>query len=76
MLKLQLYPPSVDWKKTLKIVDETDENIINAFTKHYINFLPNTYTFTKALAEQVVNSYKDVLPLVIFRPSVGTTIFI
>jgi alcohol-forming fatty acyl-CoA reductase len=33
-------------------------------TKH-----PNTYTLSKALAEDVVNHYKDAFPTVIIRPS-------
>lgn len=32
---------------------------------------PNTYTFTKALAEQVVNDFKNKIPVVIYRPSIG-----
>ncbi|KAH8300923.1 hypothetical protein KR044_004715 [Drosophila immigrans] len=36
----------------------------------YGNFQPNTYTFTKSLAEHVVNDYKDQLPISIFRPSI------
>lgn len=32
---------------------------------------PNTYTFTKRLAEQVVNDYVGTIPAVIFRPSIG-----
>jgi hypothetical protein len=33
--------------------------------------LPNTYTFTKSLAEHVVKDLGEDLPVVIFRPSVG-----
>ena len=32
--------------------------------------MPNTYTFTKSMAEQVINDYKHKVPLVIFRPSI------
>lgn len=33
--------------------------------------IPNTYIFTKALTEHIVNDYKDNLPLAIVRPAVG-----
>uniref|UniRef100_A0A1B0FI19 Fatty acyl-CoA reductase n=1 Tax=Glossina morsitans morsitans TaxID=37546 RepID=A0A1B0FI19_GLOMM len=33
---------------------------------------PNTYTFTKSIAEQIVNDYKHFLPIVIVRPSIVT----
>lgn len=32
---------------------------------------PNTYCFTKNLAESLVNDYRDKLPIGIFRPSIG-----
>lgn len=31
---------------------------------------PNTYTFTKGLAEQVVGEYSSKLPVIILRPSI------
>lgn len=34
--------------------------------------LPNTYAYTKALTEDLVNSYAGRLPIVITRPSIGT----
>jgi nucleoside-diphosphate-sugar epimerase len=37
---------------------------------------PNTYTFTKSLAESVVVDYSKDLPCVILRPSIGTVFFI
>ncbi|XP_062711331.1 fatty acyl-CoA reductase wat-like [Aedes albopictus] len=36
------------------------------------SFSPNTYTFTKGLAEQICYDYRQELPLVIFRPSIVT----
>lgn len=34
--------------------------------------MPNTYTFSKRIAEQVINDYSKDLPTVIIRPSIGT----
>lgn len=34
--------------------------------------MPNTYTFSKLMAEQVINDYSKDLPSVIIRPSIGT----
>lgn len=31
---------------------------------------PNTYTFTKGLAEQIAYDFKERLPIVIYRPSI------
>jgi fatty acyl-CoA reductase len=32
--------------------------------------MPNTYTYSKGLAEQICDYYKDQLPIVILRPSI------
>lgn len=37
--------------------------------------LPNTYAYTKALTEDLVNSYSGQIPLVITRPSIGKSIY-
>lgn len=38
----------------------------------YLGTMPNTYTFTKRLAEQVISDYSESLPCAIIRPSIGT----
>lgn len=37
---------------------------------HYTSFKPNSYVYTKALAEQICESYKDQIPITILRPSI------
>lgn len=66
----KIHKPYVDWRKTIKICENMDEDILNLVTPKYTQFMPNTYTFTKALAEQVVDDHKTQLPLVMFRPSI------
>jgi fatty acyl-CoA reductase len=39
-------------------------------TKEVIGDRPNTYTYTKAIAEQVVELQRDDLPIAIIRPSI------
>lgn len=34
--------------------------------------MPNTYSFSKALSEDLVHSYKDKIPIVITRPTIVT----
>lgn len=65
-----IHEPYVDWRKTIKICETFDDNLIDTLTELYSGFMPNTYTFTKALAEQVVDDHKDELPLTLFRPSI------
>jgi len=37
-----------------------------------IGDLPNTYAFTKSLAEDVIRREAQDLPILVFRPTVGT----
>lgn len=65
-----IHEPYVDWRKTIKICETYDDETIDTLTELYSGFMPNTYTFTKALAEQVVDDHKDEFPLTLFRPSI------
>lgn len=39
-----------------------------------IGDLPNTYSFTKSLAEDAIRREAQDLPILVFRPTVGTYI--
>ncbi|KAF9408192.1 hypothetical protein HW555_012049 [Spodoptera exigua] len=65
-----LYPPLADWRDTLAVCDTADEHTMRVLTPKYLGELPNTYTFTKQLAEHVVAEYKGQLPVIIVRPSI------
>lgn len=69
-LEEKLYENVDDWKQIIKIAENLDISLLDALTKHIINFRPNTYLYTKALAENVCKSYENKLPLVIYRPSI------
>ncbi|KAL4711305.1 hypothetical protein ACJJTC_019146 [Scirpophaga incertulas] len=65
-----MYPPHADWRDTLDVCENIDEYSIRVLTSKYLGEMPNTYTFTKQLAEHVVYETKGVLPAVIIRPSI------
>lgn len=46
------------------------DDMVNGFTKSLIGDYPNTYTFTKALAENMLEKEATDLPLLIVRPSI------
>lgn len=66
----KIYPGAADWEKTIEICEKLSDDELNILTPHYIDFMPNTYVFSKNLAEQVSYSFKDKLPVVVFRPSI------
>lgn len=68
----KMYPPITDWRTTIELAEKADSHILDVFTAKYTDPFPNTYTFTKGLAEHVVNDLcEGVVPAVIIRPSIG-----
>ncbi|KAJ9600160.1 hypothetical protein L9F63_009570, partial [Diploptera punctata] len=65
-----LYPPHADWREIIKMVETLDEYTLNILTPKILNNLPNTYIFTKSMAEHVVNDLGENIPRAIFRPSI------
>ncbi|KAK6633664.1 hypothetical protein RUM43_001254 [Polyplax serrata] len=65
-----VYPPPGDWRKLLRLGETLDAHTLDIYAPKILGQFPNTYTFTKALAEQACNDFKDTLPIVIFRPSI------
>ncbi|XP_067008713.2 putative fatty acyl-CoA reductase CG5065 isoform X2 [Anabrus simplex] len=66
----KVYDPPADWRTMISAAENLDSFQLDVVTKKLIGMKPNSYIFSKALAEAVINNYKDRLPAVIFRPSV------
>jgi fatty acyl-CoA reductase len=65
-----IYPPPIQPSKLLDASEWMDDQVFDAITNKVINDRPNTYTFTKALAEYVISQEAKDLPLAIIRPSI------
>ncbi|XP_029680142.1 fatty acyl-CoA reductase 1-like [Formica exsecta] len=68
----KVYPPIDNWRKMIKMAESLDEHILNVFTAKCLNNIPNTYIYSKNLAESVIQDYSLSLPCAIVRPSMGT----
>jgi alcohol-forming fatty acyl-CoA reductase len=76
ILKEQRYEPPADPYKMMNLVDCLTEEQIDLIEKKLLGYVPNTYSFTKSLAEAVVFDAIDKgLPGVIMRPSIVTPIY-
>ncbi|XP_075158474.1 fatty acyl-CoA reductase wat-like [Haematobia irritans] len=66
------YESPMDWKFCLDMAQRNDipEEIVDILTRKLIIGFPNTYCFTKNLAESLVNEYQCKLPVAIYRPSI------
>lgn len=69
-----VYAPPIQPQKLLDAMSWMDEAMMDAITPSLITSHPNTYTFTKQLAEHVVNEYarERGIPVAIVRPSIIT----
>jgi fatty acyl-CoA reductase len=68
-----LYSPPVSPQKIIDIIDWMDDELINALKPKLIGDRPNTYTYTKALAESLLVDECGPLPVAIVRPSIVTS---
>ncbi|XP_055381361.1 uncharacterized protein LOC129611958 [Condylostylus longicornis] len=70
VIEEKLYPPYADWKNAITVAENYDNETLEIFNKKFSCYQPNTYIFTKNLAEHVIDSYKDDIPCAIYRPSI------
>ena len=54
----------------MDICESEDNTLIDILEERILKIYPNTYTFTKNLAEQIVDNNGDCLPVAIVRPSI------
>ncbi|KAG5875121.1 hypothetical protein JTB14_002239 [Gonioctena quinquepunctata] len=70
VIEEKIYPRH-NWQDAIELAETCEESIIEVMTRKYIYPLPNTYTFTKSLAECVVYELcTNKIPAVIVRPSI------
>ncbi|KAM4017050.1 fatty acyl-CoA reductase 1 isoform 1-T1 [Anomaloglossus baeobatrachus] len=65
-----VYPPPVDPKKLIESLEWMEDGLVNDITPKLIGDRPNTYTYTKALAEYIVQQEGSKLNIAIVRPSI------
>ncbi|XP_048269881.1 fatty acyl-CoA reductase 1 [Bombus terrestris] len=66
----KVYTTSLKPSEVIDMCDKFDKTSINEIEKKILKTYPNTYTFSKNLAEQIVASKCKDLPVAIVRPSV------
>lgn len=66
------YPPPKDPHKIIKLVENLTTEEAEKHREEVLDFYPNTYAFTKALAEGLVNEARDKrnLKALLIRPSI------
>ena len=54
----------------IDICENENKTLIDLLEERILKVYPNTYTFTKNMAEQIVSSSSDGLPIAVVRPSI------
>ncbi|XP_067217153.1 fatty acyl-CoA reductase wat-like [Linepithema humile] len=66
----KFYDAPMDYDKLLALMECTDDKLAD-ITPQLLGKWPNTYTFTKAMAEDVIRKQAGDLPIVILRPAIS-----
>lgn len=76
VIEEEIYDAPTDWKKAIEIAEKADPQMLDIFCLKFCGALPNTYTFSKALSEQVVKDMLGgIVPTIVVRPSIGSYFF-
>ncbi|XP_078047829.1 fatty acyl-CoA reductase wat isoform X4 [Augochlora pura] len=70
LIEEKVYDPPMDADKLITLMECVDEKLLEEITPRLLGIWPNTYTFTKAVAESVVKKEAADLPAGIFRPAI------
>ncbi|CAM1304655.1 FAR2 (predicted) [Pycnogonum litorale] len=66
----KIYPSYVKPKQIINAMEWMDDDTANSITPTLLRDKPNTYTYTKALAEVLLSEDGKQLPIAIIRPSI------
>lgn len=66
----EIYPLSAEPEHVIALTKVMDARMVDDITPTLIGNRPNTYTFTKALTERMLQSESGYLPVTIVRPSI------
>lgn len=66
----KFYPPPIESDKISTLLDILNDEQVEKLTPTLIGEWPNTYAYTKAIAEDIVRQYSNEIPVCIVRPSI------
>ncbi|KAJ8707569.1 hypothetical protein PYW07_011246 [Mythimna separata] len=66
----KFYDSPLPGDKLIDLVETMDDQVLNNITPGLLGAFPNTYAYTKAVAEHIVLEYSKGLPVALFRPSI------
>lgn len=71
-IKESVYTETLTPEKLIELSNDLSDEMLESLTPHLFGDRPSSYHYTKAMAENLVQSYSDRMPIVILRPSIIT----
>ncbi|XP_075988834.1 fatty acyl-CoA reductase wat-like [Anticarsia gemmatalis] len=65
----EFYPSPIDPEALIRMAETVEEETLNDITSKFIKGWPNTYSFGKAVAEELVRNVGEDLPVCVVRPA-------
>ncbi|EZA46545.1 Fatty acyl-CoA reductase [Ooceraea biroi] len=75
MIEEKFYDSPMDSDKLIALMECVEDKLAEDITPQLLGKWPNTYTYTKAVAENAIKKHGDDLPVGIFRPAIGSYTF-
>ncbi|XP_075233619.1 fatty acyl-CoA reductase wat-like isoform X2 [Lycorma delicatula] len=72
-IKEKVYEPPIDDKQLIIITECLNDQQLDQLTPILLKDCPNTYIYTKRVAESLIKQYGKGLPVIIVRPSIITS---
>ncbi|KAF6209175.1 hypothetical protein GE061_014920 [Apolygus lucorum] len=69
-IREKFYPTIYNWENLRDLVERLPEEELDYFTPKLVGRWVNTYSFTKAIVEDMIKSYVGRIPVAIARPSI------
>ncbi|XP_014601322.1 PREDICTED: putative fatty acyl-CoA reductase CG5065 [Polistes canadensis] len=70
MIEERFYDPPMDDSKLINLVDNMNEKLLDDITPNLLGSWPNTYVYTKSVAENIIKKQAGLIPIGIFRPGI------
>nr|XP_050868832.1 fatty acyl-CoA reductase wat-like isoform X4 [Vespula vulgaris] len=70
LIEEKFYKSPIEADKLMNLVDDIDEKLLDEITPKLLGICPNSYVYTKSVAENVVKNNTGTLPIGIFRPGI------
>lgn len=67
----EFYPAAYDYKKLQELTETNSDEALAKMTNDFIRPWPNTYAFTKHIAEDAIQREAQGLPIAVFRPAIS-----